>query len=289
MFDAWSGGTISSAAIEPEHDPTSEPAQAVPHPATLPSRNGQRAMSYYRHGPHRPSGPGIGIGVPPLTPMVKQIVIVTSAIWLVQFLVAYLGGVDLSLWLGLIPEKVARGEVWRLLTWLVLHSPRDPFHVLFNMLMLWMIGGDLERHWGSRAFLRFYLICGLGAGVFVTLAGLASGEGSFATIGASGALYGLFVAFGTVFAERPMLFMLLFPMKARTMALILTGLAFFFQLSNTGGPVSHIAHLGGAITGFLYLKRVWRLGDQYRALRWAIKRRKFRTIPPRDSEDRWIH
>jgi membrane associated rhomboid family serine protease len=168
-----------------------------------------------------------------------------------------------------------------------LHNPGDPFHLLFNMLMLWMFGGELERFWGARGFLTYYLICGLGAGVVITLAGLAMGglDAVTPTIGASGALFGMFIAYGTVFARRTVLFMLLFPMQARTMAMLLTALSVFYLIGQPGGNVSHVAHLGGALTGFLYLKRVWRVGDLYRELRWRIRRRRFKMVPPPD--DRW--
>ena len=109
-----------------------------------------------------------------------------------------------------------------------------------------------------------------------------------AITGASGAIYGLFIGFGVVFAERTILFMLIFPMKARTMALIMFGIAFFFSWTQPQGGVSHIAHLGGAVVGFLYLKRAWRIGPLWRELKWKYLRRRFKVMKPPD-DDKWIH
>jgi membrane associated rhomboid family serine protease len=233
-----------------------------------------------------------GLGVPTLTPMVKILVIVTSGVWLLQFVLWGLGmniaqSVGPLPGLGVVPQQVLHGAVWQLVTYALLHDPQNPVHLLFNMLMLWMFGGELERFWGSRAFLRYYAVTATGGGLCAALLGLASGAAHVATIGASGALFGLFVAFGTVFARRTVLFMLFFPMQARTMALILVGLNLFYLLGQRGGGVSHIAHLGGALTGYIVLKRAWRLGDLYRELRWRIRRRKFKVMSERDDD--WIN
>lgn len=245
-------------------------------------------MSYYRQGPQRPSG--MGIGVPAFTPLVKKIVIVTAAVWLVQFALYHGAKLDLSAWLGVVPYRVVRGWLWQPVTYLLLHSPLGPMHILFNMLMLWMFGGELERFWGARAFLRYYVVCGIGGGVCATLMGLAFGgmHALVPTIGASGALFGLFVAFGIVFARRTVLFLFFFPMQARTMSLILVGLSFFYLLSQPGSTVSHVSHLGGALTGYLYLNRAWKIGEFYRELRWKIRRRKLKVMSPKDP-DEWIN
>ena len=259
-------------------------------------------MSYYRQGPFRPSG--VSLGVPGLTPMVKAIMIASAAVWLLQF-VCFRFGLDLAHGdlippdgardhvfpgLGVVPAQVGYGALWQLVTYAFLHDPGDPLHILFNMLMLWMFGGELERFWGGRAFLRYYLIAAAGGGLCAALLGFLVGGPNLeqATIGASGALFGLFVAFGVVFARRTVLFMLFFPMQARTMAMILVGLSLFWVLNQKGSPVSHIAHLGGALVGYLYLKRAWRLGEFVRELRWRIRRRRFKVMSRRDP-DEWIH
>jgi membrane associated rhomboid family serine protease len=182
--------------------------------------------------------------------------------------------------------------VWQVGTYMFLHDPTSIFHILFNLVFLWMFGGELERLWGGPAFLRYYLVCGIGGGVFATVMGLVyAPHYNVMTYGASGALFGLMMAFGMVFAERTVLFMLLFPMKARTMAMILFAIAFFYTVTGSGGGISHVGHLGGAVTGFLYLKRVWRVGELYRELKWKIRRRRFKVMQQneKDDFDRWIH
>jgi membrane associated rhomboid family serine protease len=258
-------------------------------------------MSYYRQGPFRPAGTGTSIGVPPVTPYLRLIMIVTGAVWLLQVMLGFvgftLGGLRFEQIFGVVPIYCVQGFVWQPLTYMFLHSPTSIMHILFNLLFIWMFGGELERHWGSRAFLRYYLVSGIGGGVFVVLMGLAGGAfGNPAnyqttTIGASGALFGLITAFGLVFGDRPVLFMLLFPMKARTMAMILFAIAFFYTFTGTGGNISHVGHLGGAVTGFLYLKRAWRVGDFYRELKWKVRRRRFRVLEKndRDDFDKWVN
>lgn len=241
-------------------------------------------MSYYRQGPFRTSG--AQIMVPPLTTWVKRIIIACGAVWLVQWLDAMVLGLGVTRWLGLVPQDVARGMIWQPATYMFLHDVGSPFHLVFNMLVLWMFGSALEQAWGGRAFITYYLVCGVGAGVLAVVAGLLTGARTLTT-GASGAVFGLIVGYGMVFAERTVLFMMIFPMKARTMAWILAAIAFFSL--GSGGTVSHVAHLGGAVTGFLYLMRAWRIGALYRELRWRLVRRRFRVVQRDDPDDRWLH
>jgi len=229
----------------------------------------------------------MGIGVPPVTPFVKYLIIANFAVWLVQLVLLTGFGLQLASYFGVVPRRVFSGWVWQPLTYMFLHNPRDPFHLLFNMLMLWMFGGELERYWGSRGFLRYYLVSGVGGGVCVALAGMWTASAWIPTIGASGALFGVFIAYGVVFAERVILFMLIFPMKARTMAMVMAGMNLVYLLTQPHSGVSYVAHLGGALTGYLFLKRAWRFGEFYRELRWKLRRRRFRVMPPDD--DRWVN
>jgi membrane associated rhomboid family serine protease len=226
----------------------------------------------------------VTIGLPTVTPAVRAILIASTAVWLIQWFCLRAFDFDLSIFLGLAPALVARGFLWQPVTYMFLHSPLVLSHILFNMLMLWMIGGDLERLWGSRGFLRYYLISGVGAGVFSLGLGWASGAPNTITVGASGAIFGLIVAFGMLFGERTILFMMLFPMRARTFAWIMFAIAFFSTWNPQSGGVAHVAHLGGAVTGFLYLKRAWRPLPLVSELRWRLRRRRFRVLGRRHDD-----
>lgn len=245
-------------------------------------------MNYYRSTPPRGGwGGGESLGLPSVTPVNKALMIACGAVWGVQVILWLFASIDLSPILGLVPVAVLQGWVWQIATYNFLHSPVMYSHILFNLLMMWMIGGDLERHWGGRKYLTYWLVCGIGAGVCVTLAGGFRGV-TTPTIGASGAIYGLLLAYGTIFAERRLLFMLLFPIKARTMAWILFAVAFLSSLTPQTDRVSHVAHLGGMVVGWLYLKRAWRVKEFWQELVWRLRRRRFKVMPPNDS-DRWTH
>jgi len=187
-------------------------------------------------------------------PAVKWLIIVNSAIFLVQWAAAAFAGLDIFRDFPLTPAEVwPGGKVWQLFTYTFLH--RDVWHLVFNMLALWMFGMDLERDWGSKRFLKYYFLCGLAAGVCVLLVGLLvrPTEAKYATLGASGAIYGLLLAFGVLYADRIILMMLLVPMKAKY-AVMIWGAIAFIGFWNPGSGVSHVAHLGGMLFGYVYLK-----------------------------------
>ena len=140
--------------------------------------------------------------------------------------------------------------VWQLFTYLFLHG--GVFHLVFNMLALWMFGSPLESDWGTRRFLRYYFICGVGAGLFDLVLNLILGGGR-PTIGASGAIYGVLLAFGVCYPEQTVLMNFLFPIKAKYMVAIYAAIALYSSLGVNSG-VSNIAHLGGMVVGFVYLK-----------------------------------
>ena len=248
-------------------------------------------MSYYRNSsPYGGYRGGDTLGLPVVTPVNKALMIACGAVWIVEFLAAITLHVDyISPILGLVPGRVVSGWVWQLATYIFLHAPLSPSHIVFNLLAMWMFGGELERYWGGRKYLTYWFVCGIGAGLTVTIASAwRPAAASIPTIGASGAIFGLIVAYGTIFAERRILMYLLVPIRARTMAWIYFGIAFVSMIAQPGDGVSQVAHVGGAVVGWLYLKRAWRLSDLWREARWAIKRRRFKVMPP-DDRDRWIH
>ena len=186
-------------------------------------------------------GPG------PWSPAVRMIILINVAI----FVASLVAPVTILQWLGLMPADVMRGEVWQLATYLFVHSPRTLSHVLFNMLAVWMFGTELERRWGTVAFAKYYLITGIGAGICVVAVSLLPFEATRATydvitIGASGAVYGLLLAWAMLFPHRRILFMFIFPLPARIFVLIVGAIAFFSALGAMGGPVSNLAQIGRA-------------------------------------------
>ena len=228
------------------------------------------------------------IGIPQMTPVVRKLIIACVSIWVVQFLLARMANIHLAQLFGVSAEDVIRGRIWQPVTYIFMHSTGSIFHVALNMLFLWMFGTELERVWRQRAFLRYFLVCGIGGGLAATILGLFSDERTV-TIGASGAVFGLLIAYGIVFAERTILFMLIFPMKAKTMALIMFVILFFNTFGQSSDNISHIAHLGGAIAGFLYLKRDWRIGSFYRDLKWRYQRKRFKVMQSEGDDDRWVN
>lgn len=141
-------------------------------------------------------------------------------------------------------------QVWQLFTYMFMHG--GLMHLLFNMIALWMFGMELENVWGSRKFLTYYLACGLGAGLAnLLLAPLFTTTGP--TVGASGAIYGVLIAFGMMFPTRPIFVYFLLPIQARYFVLMYIALELYAGVTGTSDGVAHFAHLGGAAVGFVYI------------------------------------
>ena len=186
----------------------------------------------------------------PLTPAVKTLLIANVAVWLFQIVAGFLAHVRVDRLFGLVPYDVTHNLfLWQLVTYMFLHG--DLFHIGLNMLALWMFGTELESLWGTRRFTRFYFITGAGAAVCTVLA---SWNSFVPTIGASGAIYGLLAAYGILFPERTLLLYFVIPIKAKYFVLILGLLTFWSSVTASGGGVAHVAHLGGMVFGWLYLR-----------------------------------
>ena len=184
---------------------------------------------------------------------VKWLIISNVAIYLIYFFGSLINKAPIFGSLELTPAEVVRGAIWQLVTYLFLHSLGSLWHIIFNMLALWMFGAPIEETWGTRRFVQYYFICGIGAGVCVVLANLAFGDPYTRTIGASGAIYGLLLAFGMLFPNQTVLLSFLFPIKAKYMVMIFGAIAFLSSFQ-TGSTVSNLAHLGGMLFGFIYMK-----------------------------------
>ena len=228
-----------------------------------------------------------GGGMPP---GVKMLLIVNIAVFLLQSVTGgSLGG--LFPFLALRPADVVGSFfVWQLGTYLFLHG--SLWHILWNMLSLWWFGRDLEQTWGTRRFLRFYFMCGVGAGVFVVLVNYLFGSPNIATIGASGAIYGVLMASAILWPDRIILF-ILFPMKMKYFVMIVGAISFYSSFNPNSG-VSDIAHLSGLAIGYLYLKSprvrgfdpLASLQGGYRSWKLARAKKKFQVYLRKQGSER---
>lgn len=187
--------------------------------------------------------------MPPLPPITQALLLVNVAMFCLQL---FLGGWlerALALWplgSGFLP--------WQVISYAFLHGSIG--HLFFNMLGLWMFGSELERLWGGRRYLQFFFASVLTAALSQLLVGLFTGGAP--TVGASGGLFGLLLAFGMMFPNRTI--MPLFPpipMKAKTFVMVFGGLELLFGVTGTASGIAHFAHLGGMLGGFLMI-RYWR-------------------------------
>ena len=212
----------------------------------------------------------MGLSFPPFTPAVKQLLIANCAVFLLFALLGALGGTALLAgWLythlGLEGYAVVHGEIWQLVTYAFLHA--GLLHLLFNMLALWMFGAQLEIDWGYSLFMQFYFFCVIGAAlitVAISFTGILGVSPRTLTVGASGGIYGLLLAFGMLHGNSEiMLFPLPFLIKAKYFVIGIIFLALYGALSsahNLGQSTAYMAHLGGLLFGYIFLKFVPRRG-----------------------------
>jgi membrane associated rhomboid family serine protease len=244
----------------------------------------------------------MGFG-PPVTPnVVKQLLIANLAVFVAQVLMPGLTDFG-AVW----PRRVLEeGWLWQPFTYMWLHSGLA--HIAMNMFVLWMFGSPMALVWGPRRFLRFYLLCGIGAGVLIALVPyLLVGIGAqpqqilrIPTLGASGAVYGVLLAYSLTWPDRTI--MLIFPPVAFR-AIWLIPILFFMEFAFGAGNVSHVGHLGGVLVAWLYLRRQGgtagllptRQQLQYRWHRWRMRRR-LRAVREddrrgrtRDDDHRTLH
>jgi membrane associated rhomboid family serine protease len=235
-------------------------------------------------------GPG------PVTTAVKWIIWTNVGLFLAT--IAFPSLID---YFGLTPRDVIeRRWIWQPITYMFLHDPHGIFHILFNMLGIWMFGVELERLWGTQFFLKYYAVTGVGAAITTLVVALLPFDATAATyalptIGASGALYGLLLAYAIYFPDRPILMFMLFPVPAKYFVMIIGAISFLSATSGGGSRVAHTAHLGGMVFGYLFLRN-GRGGVtaeiKYRYLKWKMNRlrRKFDVYSGGRSDwDRKVH
>ncbi len=185
-----------------------------------------------------------------LTPKGVKFLLFTN---IIVFVLVELSGVQYELFFtnfGLVPAKLwNQFMLWQPVSYLFLHG--GIIHLLFNMFVLWMFGKDLEQTWGYKNFLKYYFTCGIGAGIITSLLSW----GSFIpVIGASGAIYGLLLAYGLLYPNRLVYLYGLFPIKVKFMIIGLGVMAFFASMTSANSTVSHITHLSGMVVGFIFLQ-----------------------------------
>jgi membrane associated rhomboid family serine protease len=230
-----------------------------------------------------------------MTPAVKVLIGANVAMFLLTAIVP-----AMTYRLGLRPaDALGSLQLWQLVTYLFLHGGVS--HLLFNMLSLWMFGVELERMWGTAFFTRYYLVCGVGAGLTTILLSFVPGVMGAAlygslTIGASGAIFGILMAYATYFPNRSIYMYFLFPVPVKYFVMIVGAVSLLSAMGGPGDGVAHATHLGGLVVGYLYLKgRRFRLGSevQYRLNRWRIDRmrRRFDVHRGGKSGERgpWVH
>ena len=245
----------------------------------------------------RLSSVAYSFGPGPVTPGVRALLYANIGVYVASLIFPAIVG-----WLGLSPSLlVEHGYAWQLATYMFVHA-RTPTHILFNMLILWMFGVELERLWRTAFFVRFYAVTGIGAGVLSVLLSLLPFAATRATydatiIGASGALYGLLLAFALYYPNRPILMFFFFPVPAKYFVAILGAIAFITSAEGSGG-VAATTHLGGLLVAYIYLQggRGGLTAEiKYRYLKWKMNRlrRKFDVYAGGRGEkshwDRHVH
>src|SRR5712692_11192900 len=244
-----------------------------------------------------------------ITPGVKLLLIANFAVFVFEALLYYFGHrpayEGFIKWFGLVPAGVVPlFRIWQPFTYLFLHDISSIWHILLNMLMLWMFGRELELVWGRNRFLRYYFLTGVGAGilnVFVKTVPALFGKGfsDIPTIGASGAIFGIMIACAILFPDRRVY---MFPIPvAMSMSMVIAIMAAFTFLGTFGlgdDKVSHICHLGGMLVGYVYLRRgsflysvrnsVSDWQNQRNRKRFQVYINKHKNEPP-SRPDRWVN
>lgn len=209
-----------------------------------------------------------------LTPVVKRLLIANAAAFVVTWVVGTAFAVD---WFAFQPTRIFL-RPWGVFTYMFIHG--GFMHLALNMLVLFFFGPPLESRWGGQEFFKFYVICGLG-GVALSFLFLPA-----AVVGASAAVYGLMLAFAMNWPNAPIYIWGVFPVPAKWLVGFLFALSFLSAFDGAqGSGVAHFAHLGGLLTGFVYLKGHRGVGDQARRLTKVVRRRRLAIVPRDEAPD----
>ena len=183
------------------------------------------------------------------TDAIKILISINALLFLLRYIAQ--SQFDLAQIFGLSSNSVWP-MIWQPFTYMFIHG--DFFHVFMNMFVLWMFGSEMESIWGKKEFLKFYFITGIGSGLLWLVFNF---SGNAVLIGASGAIYGILLAYGLMFPNRKVLIYFLFPVKVKYFVIFLGLMAFVSSLSYSGSNISHLTHLSGMMIGFVYMKSKW--------------------------------
>ncbi len=224
----------------------------------------------------------MSIGAQGVGRSIKALLITTLAVYILQILPWFRQA--LIAWFALIPiPAFTQGQIWRFFSYMFLHDPDYPLHILFNMLMLWMFGVEIEQIWGSRRFTIFYLICGAGSGLFSYFSLFNPMSSITPVIGASGAVLGVLTIYAWYFPHRQVLLFFILPVNIR---LVVIGAA-IVSLSGafaSRGIISHITHLGGIIVALIYIKLYPVITQWYHNIASGITQRHYRKKRAAEQE-----
>jgi membrane associated rhomboid family serine protease len=224
----------------------------------------------------------LSFGLGGITKAVKYLLLINVGV----FFLEYMWGPELIHFFGLTPALIKKGYIWQLGTYMFLHG--GLFHILFNMFALWMFGCEIERSWGSREFVKYYFLTGIGAGLFTFILSINS---YIPTIGASGAIFGILVAFAVMFPDRLIYLYFILPVKAKYLVAFFVVIEFLASFRHTSDGIGHFAHLGGMVIGYLYIKLDWRMPSFFRFSRYPYylknlrHRRKMRAFDRKREEE----
>ena len=198
--------------------------------------------------------------VPPLTKVTKVLIITCVVMYLLDFMLTHMGvrigEFFINEIFGIVPALISEKMwLWQFVTYIFMHG--HPLHLLLNMLILWYFGSEIELKMGRNAFIFYFFLCGIGAGLFNFGVNAAFNDVSrlnHPIIGASGAIFGLLAAYGIFFSERYFLVFFIFPMKAKYFVLIMAAIELITGVeSNSQDNVAHFAHIGGMFVGGVYI------------------------------------
>lgn len=207
-----------------------------------------------------------------LPTIVKHLLIINVLMYFAYYVLLKQGIINLNYYLGIWSLSTGLFRIWQPLTYMFMHGSFD--HLFFNMFSLWMFGSALENYWGSKRFLFYYLVCGIGAGLLNMLV-----PGAHVSVGASGAVYALLLAFGMMWPNNYIYLYFLVPIRTKWFIIGMIVIELFEGIFRSTDGIAHFAHLGGMLIGFLiilYWKRHGGMTGDFSIKNWfnSLKNRK---------------